>query len=379
MVKRRFWLAKVQEAWKRRSVVWLAGVRRAGKTTVARGLPGVDYYDCELPDTRRIMEDPEKFLHARRGSHIVLDEVHRLPNPSEMLKIAADHYPTVRILATASSTISASTKFKDTLTGRKADLWLTPLMSADLEDFGHPGLERRMLNGGLPEYHLSRNLTGADFQSWMDNFWAKDILTLFRIRDRESFERFTELLFIQSGGMFEAFGFSRSCGVSRETIRKYLYTLEYAFVAHVIRPFSSRRAVEIVSAPKVYAFDTGFVCNYRGWDRLKPEHLGLLWEHLVLNDIHARTQSRRVLYWRDKLGHEVDFVLRQHGGKLTAIECKWSAEAFDPAGFRHFSRAYPGSRLIVVAHDSKEKQTRNYDGLEVSFTNLAGLQDFLPV
>jgi len=36
---------------------------------------------------------------ALRGRTIILDEIHRLQNPSEFLKIAADHYPEVRILA----------------------------------------------------------------------------------------------------------------------------------------------------------------------------------------------------------------------------------------------------------------------------------------
>jgi len=55
----------------------------------------------------------------------VLDEIHRLPNPSEMLKIAADHYPRTRVIATGSSTMGASTKFRETLAGRTRDLWLT--------------------------------------------------------------------------------------------------------------------------------------------------------------------------------------------------------------------------------------------------------------
>lgn len=53
---------------------------------------------------------------------VVLDEIHRLPNPAEFLKIAADHYPHVKVLATGSSTLSATTKFRDTLTGRKVEL-----------------------------------------------------------------------------------------------------------------------------------------------------------------------------------------------------------------------------------------------------------------
>lgn len=47
----------------------------------------------------------------------MLDEVHRLRNPSELLKIAADHYPTTRIIATGSSTLGATRKFRDSLTG----------------------------------------------------------------------------------------------------------------------------------------------------------------------------------------------------------------------------------------------------------------------
>ena len=32
MVNRQFWLKRIEDACKRRSVVWLSGVRRVGKT-----------------------------------------------------------------------------------------------------------------------------------------------------------------------------------------------------------------------------------------------------------------------------------------------------------------------------------------------------------
>jgi len=50
----------------------------------------------------RIFEYPEAFLRESRGKRIVLDEGHRLMNPSELLKIAADHFPNIHILATVS-------------------------------------------------------------------------------------------------------------------------------------------------------------------------------------------------------------------------------------------------------------------------------------
>src|SRR5438876_2972331 len=113
MVKRWYWIERLEERWHRRSVVWLRGVRRTGKTTLAQSLPDVEYFDCELPRVRRSMEDPEAFLSSLAGKRIVLDEVHRLPNPSELLKIAADHFPAVRVLATGSSTLGASSRFRD--------------------------------------------------------------------------------------------------------------------------------------------------------------------------------------------------------------------------------------------------------------------------
>ena len=39
------------------------------------------------------MLDPEGFLEDLHGKRVVLVEIHRLQNPSELLKIAADHHP----------------------------------------------------------------------------------------------------------------------------------------------------------------------------------------------------------------------------------------------------------------------------------------------
>ena len=89
MVKRGFWLRKIAEGFEKRSVLWLSGVRRAGKTMLCRSLSAGEYFDCELPRVRKMMEDPESFLEEVKGGMIVLDEVHRLSNPSEILKIAA--------------------------------------------------------------------------------------------------------------------------------------------------------------------------------------------------------------------------------------------------------------------------------------------------
>ena len=373
MVDRQFWHNRIETAWERRSVVWLSGVRRVGKTCLCQTLPNIEYFDCELPRVRRLIEDPQAFLESVGNGRIVLDEIHRLPNPSELLKIAADHYPQIQVIATGSSTLGASAKFKDTLVGRKTELWLTPLITADLNDFNRVDLHHRLLHGGLPPFFLETELPDPDFQEWIDAYWAKDIQELFRLERRYSFQKFTELLMAQSGGVFEASGFARPCEVSRGTISNYLSVLEATFVVHVIRPFSSRRATEIVAAPKVYGFDTGFVCYYRGWSQLRQEDLGLLWEHFVLNEMIAQTQSREIHYWRNKRGLEVDFVLTRARNAPTVIECKWSASGFSPRALLAFRRQYPDGQNFVVADDVDRAFTSNYNGIEVKFVNLETL------
>ncbi len=372
---RRFWLGRLDDAWRRRSVLWLSGVRRAGKTVLARSIGTAEYFDCELPSARRALAQPEAFLGGfAPGTTVVLDEIHRLANPSEMLKIAADHYPKLRILATGSSTLGASRRFRDTLTGRKSELWLTPMMSADLDDFGAAGgLDRRLLRGGLPPFYLAQDAPDREIQEWLDSYWAKDVAELFRLERRHSFQRFVELLHVQSGGLFEATRLARDCEVSRPTISNYLAVLEATYVAHVVRPFSARRSTEIVAAPKVYGFDTGFVCHFRGVERLRAEDRGLLWEHYVLNELHAHLQSRAIQYWRDKRGHEVDFVLRRRGADPLAIECKASSASFDARNLAVFRRLHPKGKNLVVAPDVKRPFREAHAGLEVEFVGLDAL------
>jgi len=374
MVHRRFWIEQIESAWKRRSVIWLAGVRRVGKTYLCRSLPNVEYFDCELPRVRHMLEDPQSFLASLNAPIVVLDEIHRLSNPSEPLKIAADHFPDLKVLATGSSTLGASAKFRDTLSGRKSELWLTPLTIADLEDFQNTDLGHRFLHGGLPPFFMAPEIPERDFQEWLDSYWAKDIQELFRLERRHAFLKFVELLLLQSGGIFEATRFARSCEVSRKTISNYLGVLEATFIVQVVRPFSSHRPTEIVSAPKVYAFDTGFMCYFRGWQELRREDYGILWEHLVLNEIQAHLQSRRMYYWRDKRGHEIDFIIRKTPAEIVAVECKWSAAEFDPANLVIFRKNYPLGENVLIAQDIDRPYYQEYKGLKIK---LVGIKDLV--
>ncbi|MDX2347145.1 MAG: DUF4143 domain-containing protein [Legionella sp.] len=378
MINRAFWLNKIELAWKKRTVIWFPGVRRAGKTSICKSIPDCEYFDCELPRIRRMMEDPEDFLNGLRDKRIVLDEIHRLHNPSELLKIAADHYPDIKIIATGSSTLSASKKFQDTLTGRKVKIWLAPMLINESRLFKATDMQHRLLYGGLPPFFMEDEIPEREFIEWSDDYWAKDVQELFNITNKHSFQRFMELLLANSGNLFEATKFAAPCEVSRTTINKYLYVLQQTYVAHVIKPYTSYAPSEIVSAPKVYGFDTGFVCHYKGWFDLRREDLGFLFEHIVLNEILGQFPKCNVRYWRDKSKHEIDFVYlkNRHQTPIT-IECKWSANNFSFKALTKFRSRYPDGDNFVVASDVDRPFSKCSGDITVKFVNLDGLIEAL--
>jgi predicted AAA+ superfamily ATPase len=131
---------------------------------------------------------------------------------------------------------------------------------------------------------------------------------------------------------------------------------------HVVRPFSKNPQREITAMPKVYGFDTGFVCYAKGWREIRAEDTGLLWEHLVLDELKVRFAVGEIFYWRDKQKHEVDFVLARRGARPLAIECKWKLQSPGKSNYSFFQSLYPDSRLVVVASDAGKPRLNRAKG-----------------
>ena len=309
MIKRNIWLKRLQNGWSRRSIVWLSGVRRVGKTTLARMLPDAVYLNCDLPSVHRSLEEPELFLDSQAPDRVlILDEVHRLDDPSRLLKIAADEYPHLRILATGSSTLAATRKFRDSLTGRKQAIHLCPVLWEECEDsFAVRDLDRRLLSGGLPEALLAAGKDPAFFNEWLDSFYARDILELFGIRNRRGFLSLFRLLLRQSGGQLDYSRLSSLSEQSRPTVKSHVEAMQVAHAVFLLSPFHGGGKREIVSRPKCYAFDTGFVTFEKGWDSIREDDRGLLWEHLVLDAL--RFQHADEIYSTGRTNHAARWIL----------------------------------------------------------------------
>jgi predicted AAA+ superfamily ATPase len=185
-----------------------------------------------------------------------------------------------------------------------------------------------------------------------------------------------ELLFRQSGGLLDVTRLSKESQISRPTVTNWLEVYQVTQVVRLIRPFSAGGRREITAQPKAFGFDTGFVCHARGWDTLRPDDHGILWEHLVLEALVA-SATPQVFFWRDKQQREIDFVVPGGRKSVDAIECNWRPDAFEPRGLMAFRDNYPRGRNFVVCPLHGPGFDRVIKKLPVSFVSPGELRALL--
>lgn len=168
-----------------------------------------------------------------------------------------------------------------------------------------------------------------------------------------------ELFLRRSGGQLDFTNLAKESGVSRPTAISYLDAMEVSNVACRIRPFHGGSSREIVRQPKAYGFDTGLISWVNGWDTIRAGDRGLLWEHLVLDELRARFDDRQVHYWRDKSGREVDFVIDRGERTVDTVEAKISVDRFETKNLHAFREIYPaGNNYLVVPYADRPYRVR---------------------
>ena len=347
MIARPLWLNTVCNAWSRRSIVWLSGVRGAGKTMLGRMIADAARLNCDLPSVQRKLKDPETAFRALlRHRAVVIDEVHRLDDPGGVLEVVGDRYPDLRVLAAGTPTATATKKLADAHRDRVVEVHLCPVPWQECLAFSMENLDRRLLHGGLPEALLAARKDPDFFSGWIDAFYARDVLALFNTRNRRGFLELFRVLLRESGDQLDFGRLASMSGQSRPTVSVHLEALRVLGAIRLVRPFHGERSQEIVSRPRCYAFDTGFVTFERGW---RDEDRGLLWKHLVLDELRLQFRENSVRYWRDKSRREVDFVIQRGTGDVDLVACEIDPYALDPGPAELFrSRYAKGANYIVT-------------------------------
>ncbi len=185
-------------------------------------------------------------------------------------------------------------------------------------------------------------------------------------RDLRHAERFLQTAALTSTELLNFEAVARDAQVPARTVREYYAILEDTLVGTLLQPFRKTRSRKAVSAAKFYLFDVGVTNALAGRASVGPrtELFGKALEHLVFTELRAyldyRRDSRPLTFWRDRYGHEVDFLI----GDDTGIEVKASYAVTEKhlKGLRMLSEKLPLRHTIAISLDPAP---RRVDTIEI--------------
>lgn len=343
-------------------MVFVAGPRQVGKTTLARALPGgaQAYLNWDVAAHRaRILAG-----ELPSGRLWIFDEIHKYRRWRNFLKGIFDGRPAdQKILVTGSARLDLYRFGGDSLQGRYHMLRLHPLSVAELGIRSGPDWMQLLTLGGFPEPFLSGSQTEA--RRWSREYRARlireDVASLERIVDLGHLELLIARLPELVGSPLSVNALREDLQISFKAASSWLGALERLYAIFRLAPFGAPKIRAVKKEQKHYHLDWSLVASDAArFENLVACHL-LKWVHF-LQDTAGRDVELR--YFRDIDGREVDFVVTEAGQPRHLIECKWS-DADADRGLRYLHERFPqAAAWQISATGSKDYQRP--DGIRVA-------------
>jgi predicted AAA+ superfamily ATPase len=362
MAGRRRYLAGQVRADLERRMVFVAGARQVGKTTLARSLPGArtGYLNWDVPrDRERILKGT---LPA--GPLWVLDELHKFRGWRNYLKGLWDGRPAgQQVLVTGSARLDFYRFGGDSLQGRYHLLRMHPLSVAELGLTSPADWRALRTLGGFPEPFFGGSAREA--KRWSTehrNLLIRDeLVSLERVDDLGRLELMALRLPDLVGAPLSINSLREDLEVSHKTLSRWVTLLQRLYALILVPPFGSPRVRAIKKSPKHYHLD---------WTL--PPSAGAAFENLVavhlLKWVHFRQDTEgldlELRYFRDVDGREVDFVVTDRRKPILIVEAKLDDVAVDPA-VRYLKARFPGCPAWQV-HASGTRNYQTAEGIRVA-------------
>ncbi|MCY4325492.1 MAG: ATP-binding protein [Betaproteobacteria bacterium] len=357
--------------------VVLTGARQIGKTTlaakVAAGRPSV-FFDLENPAERALLRpDPVRQLCSHDGKLVVLDEVQKMPNIFEAIRVAIDQMnPNVagRFLLLGSVSGQLLRQSGENLFGRTA---LVELFGFDCLEVGTDAESIDLLweRGGYPKSYLAAN----DATSLAERLQMRRALLRASLASAdsrvaaESLEHLLLALMRCHGGVANAQDLARSLAEgSRMTVARHLRLLEEMMIIRRLPAFAAAGGQNLVKKPKYYIRDSGMLhslANLSVHDRSSSSDMrSASWEGFALENLMAVMPPMWLAsFYRSRNGEEIDLVLQKPGGEIWAIEFKATRSAAAirlAAGSRRALARLRPQRAFVV-YGGSDRASRRED------------------
>jgi uncharacterized protein len=366
-IKPRWFLQNLRSALRVLPVSVLTGARQTGKTTLAKAIqPSRAYFTLdEIGVLDQAERNPDSLLTTRP---VILDEVQRAPQLLLAVKRAVDQRRRAGdFLLTGSANLLLMEKVADTLAGRAIYLELPPFCPAEwqerkealapMDQLFAPNFDWRLwpdepgdwpawlLRGGFPPALQIDSETDRElwFASYIQTYLERDLRQLSAVSSLPDFQRVMALAAQRTGKLLNQADLARDAALSHATTHRYLNLLETGCLITRIRPLATNPSATLVKAPKLLWADCGLAASLAGIrssaDLAQRMDAGFWLEQTLFQTLQTwralEPQRRKLHYWRDRAGHEVDFILEQDH-KLVALEIKTSSQvtSSDLSGIR---------------------------------------------
>ncbi len=336
-VRRRYLVPQVRHDLSKK-MVFVAGPRQVGKTTLANSLPGgkAGYLNWDVAEHReRILrrELPPTALW-------VFDELHKYRRWRNYLKGLFDNRPAGRrILVTGSARLDFYRFGGDSLQGRYHLLRLHPLSAAELGLTTPADLQDLLNLGGFPEPYFSGSEVEA--RRWSREHRTllvrEEVVSLERVQDLGTLEllmlRLPELV----GSPLSINALREDLQVTHKTAAHWLHILDRLYAIFRLAPFGAPRIRAVKKEQKHYHWDWTLVQEPSlRFENLVASHL-LKWVHYQQD---AKGRDLELRYFRDTDRREVDFIVVERRMPHLFVECKWGDAEVD-RGLRYLRARFP--------------------------------------
>ncbi len=417
-------ISLIQDISVNRAIV-VMGPRRVGKTVMAfhaiqklldSGVSGesIFYISLETPLYSDIALEKMLGMFQKRFGHkkedrlyIFFDEVQYLRDWEKHLKSLVDSYPSYQFVVTGSAAAALKLKSQESGAGRFTDFILPPLTFSEYIFFikrkdelietseieTKNGIKNKYkttdiqelnkefcnyLNfGGYPEAVMSKIIQqdpGRYIKSdIIDKVLLRDLPSLYGISDIQELNRLFTTLAYNTGNEITLEGLSKSAGVAKNTIKRYLEYLEAAFlIRRVNRVDNNAKHFKRATSFKVYLTNPSMRAALFGHIAEDDVAIG----HLVETAIYSQwlhSLSINSLYYARWATGEVDIVCINDKTQKPnwIVEVKWSDRVVSKNGeldncvefsMNNFSAS---SRVLVTTKTISDNIT--YRGINFEF------------
>jgi hypothetical protein len=158
---------------------------------------------------------------------------------------------------------------------------------------------------------------------------------------------------------------SKGLGVSNNTIKAWLNSLEVSGLILLLPPYYNDLGKRLIKSPKLYFCDNGLVSvllNIYSLQTLENSpHSGSIWENFVFTEFikDGFAPGKNLFFYRDQNGVEIDFILEREG-KVYIIEAKNSERPrAEKLNFRKVAPLFKTKVHSLVACNIPEKDGVN--------------------